>query len=105
MSKEDIIIIPLTQGKIALIDADDYHLVAGYKWTAKKSAYNWYAVRKETINGKSKRIYMHRVISQCPVDKIVHHLNCNSLDNRYLNLENCSRQDNLSYRRTGNIVL
>jgi hypothetical protein len=29
-----IVRIPLTQGKFAVIDADDYHLVAAYKWHA-----------------------------------------------------------------------
>ena len=41
---KDVVEIPLTQGKVALIDASDYELVSPYKWIAWWNGWNWYAV-------------------------------------------------------------
>jgi len=38
-------IIPLTQGKVAIVDAADYERLSKYKWYAKKGWRTYYAVR------------------------------------------------------------
>lgn len=83
--------IALSQGLFALVDDDDYHLVAGHAWYAQKGAENWYA---RTIDGKS----MHRVITDAPVGKEVDHANGNGLDNRRANLRVCTRAENAKNR-------
>jgi hypothetical protein len=56
--------IPLTQGKFALVDPDDYYWLSNYKWHAVKKGKRFYASRFETRNGKRLHIYMHRQIMQ-----------------------------------------
>src|SRR5258708_35597621 len=78
--------IPLTQGKFAVVDAQDAALLAGYRWTAIPSNNTWYA--KTHAGGKT--IYMHRLIlfgeAQSADPRKVDHRNGNGLDNRRENL-------------------
>jgi len=39
--------IPLTQGKVAIVDAKDFECLNQFKWYAHKNVNTWYAVRKE----------------------------------------------------------
>lgn len=49
-------------------------------------------VRTSKINGK--RHLLHRLLTGCPEDMVVDHINCNSLDNRRKNLRVCSAREN-----------
>ena len=61
----EIAFIPLTQGKTAIIDAADVHLVEGWNWSASMSKGKWYAQRGASIgNGKSFHLSMHTIISR-----------------------------------------
>ena len=40
---EDFKLIPLTQGKFAIVDADDYEWLSQYKWCAARSRETFYA--------------------------------------------------------------
>ena len=98
--------IPLTQGKVALVDDGDYDLVSRFKWLAAKAPRTWYARRVDYGAGRKKNESMHRLILNAPPDKIVDHINGNGLDNRRENLRlatkiqnNCNtrlRRDNRS---------
>lgn len=81
--------IPLTQGKVAVIDDDDAVLVGRYKWFAMKhySGKRWYASAK--VNGK--RVSLHRFLTGYPMTD---HKNGDSLDNRRENLRPCTNQQN-----------
>jgi hypothetical protein len=72
--------IPLTQGKISIVDAEEYEFLMQRKWllTALK-----YAGATTTAN---KIELMHRVIMKPPSDMEVDHINHNTLDNRKCNL-------------------
>lgn len=94
--------IKLTKGKTAIVDAEMFGLVNRYKWTASKSAHDYYAIRRVTVDGKRKIVYMHRFIMNCTNGKQVHHINQNTLDNRRENLEVVTQQENLSYRYNRN---
>jgi len=83
--KMAIRMIPLTQGKVALVSALDYEWLSEYKWYATKSSCNWYARRHPGI-------YMHREIMNCPKGKEVHHEDTNSLNNDRFNLSVCTRK-------------
>ena len=78
--------IPLTQGKFAVVDAQDSTLLAGFRWTAIRSNNTWYA--KTHAGGKT--IYMHRLIlfggAQFGDARKADHINGNGLDNRRENL-------------------
>ncbi len=77
--------IPLTQGKVAIIDVSDYSLVKGYKWHYSLSSKNY--GRAITRPDKNKpAIRMHRLIMSAPIGLEVDHINGNPLDNRRSNL-------------------
>lgn len=91
--------IKLTQGKIALVDDEDYERLNQFKWCANRNRKKWYAQRGVWINSKVKTIKMHRVILNTSKEMEVDHINGDGLDNRKLNLRNCSNQQNQCNRR------
>jgi hypothetical protein len=99
--------IPLTQGQVALIDDEDFDLVAQYKWYAwwnphTKSFYATTTIRKP--DGKWTTIYMHRLIMNAPKGKHVDHIFHLTLDNRKSELRLCTPSQNAhnSVKRTDN---
>lgn len=80
--------IPLGKGFFAIVDTDDYEWLRRWRWFAKRSNSGWYAVRKRRVRGREQLVRMHREITGCPRDKVVHHLNHRTLDNRKCNLVN-----------------
>lgn len=95
--KGGAIAIPLTRGKIALIDKQDLPLVEGYSWSA------W--SHRNTTYARSGRRYLHAVIMQTPKGMVTDHINGNGLDNRRKNLRVVTHQDNMNntykHRRKG----
>ena len=97
----DIKLIPLTQGRYAIVDIDKYPELAGYSWsltTHKKP----YAKRSITVDGVRKKITMHRQLLN-PGKKNTDHINSRTLDNRMRNLRKCSQKENVrnSPKRSG----
>lgn len=87
--------LPLSQGKFALVDDEDFEWLNQWKWCAAKSKKFVYAVRKV----KKKMLYLHRFITSAPKGKVVDHLNHDTLDNRRTNLRVCSyRENNLNLK-------
>jgi len=80
--------IPLTQGKFAIVDPEDYERLNKYKWYAIKGKSTFYAGRHSKIGINKKRLYikMHRQIITHPRFMVVDHINHNGLDNRKANL-------------------
>lgn len=73
--------IPLAQGKVALVDDEDYGPLVLYKWRAQKrtnqrGSVNWYAVR----NVGRKLVGMHNAIMCPPKGLLVDHKDGNGLD-------------------------
>ena len=92
--------IPLTQGQVAIVDDEDFVLMGDYKWSLSSSGY---ACRDQYINGKPKRLYMHRVIMGNPCNGYeVDHINGNSLDNRHKNLRLVTHRQNLANQKKQN---
>ena len=53
--------IPLTQGKAAIVDDQDFEWLTRYKWCAHKNRNTFYAIRQSSRkNGKQTKILMHR---------------------------------------------
>jgi hypothetical protein len=94
--------IPLTQGKVAIVDDRDYRWLSQYKWHAQKSGKRpglYYAVRNATINKRRKTIQMHREIMNPAKGLEIDHRNNNALDNRRLNMRTCTRAQNMANSR------
>ncbi|HEY1248828.1 MAG TPA: HNH endonuclease [Nitrososphaera sp.] len=86
--------IPLTQGKVAIIDDEDYDLISQYKWCAHWNGTRWYAI---SATG-GHRVRMHRLLIDVPEGYEVDHINGDSLDNRKQNLRVVTRAKNLQNR-------
>ncbi len=86
--------IPLSQGKVAIIDDKDAPLVRQYKWYAHKDHKTYYASRGVQINGSRYTVLMHRVILGLKKGEITDHINGNGLDNRRGNLRKCTKNGN-----------
>lgn len=91
--------IPLDNSKFAIVDADLYDSLMKYKWVAVKHQRCWYAKTDIGKNGKHFWISMHRLIANTPSNKVCHHKNFNSLDNRRANLENMTLNEHDNYHR------
>lgn len=86
-------IMPLTQGKVAIVDDEDYEFLSKWKWQVHKSGGgNIYAVR--TINNKGSKCWMHRLIIEAKKGQLVDHINHDGLDNRQENLRICTPSQN-----------
>jgi hypothetical protein len=89
--------IPLTRGKYAIVDVEDYEKLKKYKWHVRggKTSRTFYAVRIVGTAGKNRRyISMHRVIMNAPAGMVVDHINGNGLDNRKCNLRLATNAEN-----------
>jgi hypothetical protein len=84
-------LIPLTQGKFAIIDDEDFEEISKYKWFALHQRNTWYARR--SISKKNKES-MHRFILKPELDLEVDHINGNGLDNRRSNIRIVTRRQN-----------
>lgn len=102
-----MVAVPLTQGKVAVIDDVDLPLVAGQPWrTLKGRAYTettvpvWYAVRSECTDGRRSCVLLHRVILGLgPGDPDVDHVNGDGLNNTRTNLRIATASQNVANQR------
>ena len=88
--------VPLTQGKVALIDDEDAERVLAYKWCARwdKSCRRWRALRYASGKHKGRAAFLHRFIMNAPDGVQVDHINQDPLDNRRLNLRLATNSQN-----------
>jgi hypothetical protein len=82
--------IPLTQGKYAIVDADDYYRLAKFNWYAVPGNRTFYASKKMA----QTNINMHRLIMDAPKNLVVDHIDHNGLNNRKSNLRICTNAQN-----------
>jgi len=93
--------IPLTQGKVALIDDADYELVSQYKWFADISRNTWYArTNVKRPNGSWTSLKMHRLIIGAQKGEQVDHRDRNGLNNTRANLRISTVSQNCQNKRT-----
>ena len=102
----DYKIIPLTQGRVAIVDAEDYDwLIAIGKWhyTCRSGRRHGYARKSSISNGKHQWLRMHVAILQhhnlwLPGRTTDHYNGC-GLDNRKFNLRLATVSENGRNRR------
>lgn len=93
-------LIPLTQGKFAQVDDEDYFLVNSLKWCAKRNRDLFYAVSRIKKNGKNTTVYMHRFIIN-PIGKnVIDHIDHDTLNNQKTNLRECISAENLRNKKS-----
>ena len=83
---------PLTKGKFALVDDEDYAYLMQWKWSYSPNR-GGYAVRQIGTNKKSKHQSMHRPLMGNPKG-MVDHYNSNGLGNQKSNLRCATQQQN-----------
>lgn len=80
--------IPLTQGKVAMVDDEDYPVVSRFAW---QYAGNGYAI----TGSLGPKIYLHRLVYGRKNGKTeIDHINGDRLDNRKQNLRLATRAEN-----------
>ncbi len=90
--------IPLTQGRFAIVDDEDYEFLMQWKWQAGKSRNTFYA-RRTVGKIKCAVIYMHRVIMKAHKGQEIDHVDGNGLANVKSNLRFCNRSQNAQNKR------
>jgi hypothetical protein len=84
--------------KYFIIDDEDFDKIKDYKWYVHLAIHDTkYYIRSvsKTLNGKRKTILLHRTIMNCPENKVIDHINGDTLDNRKCNLRICNQGDNV----------
>lgn len=81
---EEDYVIGYTQNtnKPFFVDCDDYETIKNYKWNEKYDTNYIYGT--SVVDGDY--VYLHRLITKCPDDMLVDHINGNRFDNRKNNL-------------------
>lgn len=87
-------LIPLTQGKSAIVDDEDYEYLMQWKWYVAKG----YAIRNVGQRPNRTRLFMHRGVAKTLQGMETDHINGNTLDNRRVNLRVCTRSENARNR-------
>lgn len=94
-------LIPLTQGKFAIVDEADYEWLMQWKWCYHHGGYAVRTQHIEYTNGKQKQktIMMHRVIIDAADNCSVDHIDTNRLHNVRNNLRCATPMQNHRNRR------
>jgi hypothetical protein len=90
--------IPLTRGKVAIVDDEDFEYLSQWKWHCTNAGY---AARRGFwggwVDGKKMNgpmILMHRLVNNTPDGFDTDHINRDTLDNRKANLRTATRSEN-----------
>jgi hypothetical protein len=91
--------IPLTKGKVALVDDEDFAWLNRFKWYAKLCGTRWEAVREFSFVNSSGETVQYQIsmatfLMGTKLSLVPEHKNRNSLDNRRENLRWASRSFN-----------
>lgn len=96
--------IPVSQGRTAFVDDEDFERVSQHKWSLVKSPHDRteYAHRSIKVNGKWRHISLHRFIMNPPSGVKIDHKDGHGLNCQRSNMRECTHQQNLRNRRTKN---
>lgn len=81
--------------KIVLIDAEDFEKISNFKWHVNYNKKNNYYIQANIyVNGKRTTKSLHKIIMGDFKDKIIDHINGNTLDCRKENMRFVTNQEN-----------
>lgn len=89
--------IPLTQGKVAIVDDEDYEELIRRKWCAYKHGLTFYGKRRPQ-NGDAQ--YIHRAIMGNERGVEYDHIDGNGLNNQRSNLRAVTHQQNMMNQKS-----
>lgn len=75
-----------------LIDPEDVAVVLSRSWCLSKKGEHFYVIDRKN------NIYLHRLLTGAHAGKVVDHINGDSLDNRKVNLRECTHKENIRNR-------
>jgi hypothetical protein len=89
--------IELTQGKVAIVDDEDYEYLNQWKWYAHSVCGHYYAIRNLSVSERTLRngyqVKMHREIIGTEFE-VIDHIDRDGLNNQRCNLRPCSKSQN-----------
>lgn len=112
-----MVTVVMSCGKSFTVDAEDWNAVKtvefvnGHKLTIVPSHFRWtlsahskrsagYAMNRiDRPGGRRFSVYLHRLVTQCPVGMFVNHIDGNTLNNCRENLEIVTPRQNSIWRR------
>lgn len=87
--------IPLTLGKVAIVNAADFSKASCHEWYACFQRGRWYAMRGVRLpSGKKSVAYLHQLILGAKDGYEIDHRDGNGLNNRMKNLRFATRSQN-----------
>ena len=86
-------LLHLGDGKVVVIDSEDYDYLTQFTWHTRRRCKSYYAQLLFTPPNWKGTTQMSRLIAKTPTNKICHHRNRNSLDNRKANLINMDMRE------------
>lgn len=89
--------IPLTQGKFAIVDDEDFSELSKLKWWYLSAG--GYAVYTKRIGVRSIKNLMHKLLMGSIRGLEIDHLNGDGLDNRKNNLRFCTHRQNIQNQK------
>ncbi len=93
--------IPLSRGKFADVDDEDFEYLNRWKWHCLKVGYAARSeVYTENCERKKRLVYMHRLIMNTPRGMEVDHIDGDRLNNKKENLRNVTHHQNLMNQRS-----
>ena len=88
--------IILTQGKVAIVDDEDFEYLNQFKWFVNNINEKLYVRRNiRLFKNKQTTILMHRFIMKADKGMIIDHLDGNPLNNQKNNLRICTHAENM----------
>lgn len=90
--------VQLTQGKVSIVDNEDYERISQHKWYARKRANGDYYAERHLPNYGSVQ-QLATFILGTPLGVIVDHINGDTLDNRRCNIRKATKLQNMHNQR------
>jgi len=96
--------IKLSQGKIALVDDEDFERASNFNWHWYANGRTFYCIRNIKLLNKRSTQSLHRFILNLSTKNIcnleVDHIDGNGLNNQKSNLRICTHSDNMKNKRS-----